>query len=63
MAFCEKAREMTVRRRRDSRSSKTVQTLHVHTVGSSITAGQAAILPEHVSEAVNYRMLDRQFWS
>jgi magnesium chelatase family protein len=25
--------------------------------------GQAAILPEHVSEAVNYRMLDRQFWS
>jgi magnesium chelatase family protein len=25
--------------------------------------GQAAILAEHVSEAVNYRMLDRQFWS
>ncbi len=25
--------------------------------------GQAEILPEHVSEAVNYRMLDRQFWS
>jgi magnesium chelatase family protein len=25
--------------------------------------GQADILPEHVSEAVNYRMLDRQFWS
>ena len=25
--------------------------------------GQAAISPEHVSEAVNYRMLDRQFWS
>jgi magnesium chelatase family protein len=24
---------------------------------------QADILPEHVSEAVNYRMLDRQFWS
>ncbi len=26
-------------------------------------AGQADILPEHVSEAVNYRILDRQFWS
>ena len=25
--------------------------------------GQADILPEHVSEAVNYRILDRQFWS
>jgi magnesium chelatase family protein len=25
--------------------------------------GSAEILPEHVSEAVNYRMLDRQFWS
>jgi hypothetical protein len=25
--------------------------------------GQARILPEHVSEAVNYRILDRQFWS
>ena len=25
--------------------------------------GQGDILPEHVSEAVNYRMLDRQFWS
>ncbi len=25
--------------------------------------GSAAILPEHISEAVNYRMLDRQFWS
>ena len=25
--------------------------------------GSADILPEHVSEAVNYRMLDRQFWS
>jgi magnesium chelatase family protein len=25
--------------------------------------GKAAVLPEHVSEAVNYRMLDRQFWS
>jgi magnesium chelatase family protein len=25
--------------------------------------GCAEILPEHVSEAVNYRMLDRQFWS
>jgi magnesium chelatase family protein len=25
--------------------------------------GQADILPEHVNEAVNYRMLDRQFWS
>jgi magnesium chelatase family protein len=25
--------------------------------------GQSDILPEHVSEAVNYRMLDRQFWS
>ena len=25
--------------------------------------GQVAILCEHVSEAVNYRMLDRQFWS
>jgi magnesium chelatase family protein len=25
--------------------------------------GQANILAEHVSEAVNYRMLDRQFWS
>ena len=25
--------------------------------------GHADILPEHVSEAVNYRMLDRQFWS
>jgi magnesium chelatase family protein len=24
---------------------------------------QGEILPEHVSEAVNYRMLDRQFWS
>jgi magnesium chelatase family protein len=23
----------------------------------------AAIQPEHVSEAVNYRILDRQFWS
>jgi magnesium chelatase family protein len=26
-------------------------------------AGSAEIHPEHVSEAVNYRMLDRQFWS
>ena len=25
--------------------------------------GHAEILPEHVREAVNYRMLDRQFWS
>jgi magnesium chelatase family protein len=25
--------------------------------------GSQALLPEHVSEAVNYRMLDRQFWS
>jgi magnesium chelatase family protein len=25
--------------------------------------GSAEIQPEHVSEAVNYRMLDRQFWS
>ena len=25
--------------------------------------GSAEILPEHVSEAENYRMLDRQFWS
>jgi magnesium chelatase family protein len=25
--------------------------------------GQSDIMPEHVSEAVNYRMLDRQFWS
>jgi magnesium chelatase family protein len=25
--------------------------------------GRAEILPEHVSEAVNYRILDRQFWS
>jgi magnesium chelatase family protein len=25
--------------------------------------GSADILPEHVSEAVNYRMLDRQFWT
>ncbi|HJQ81029.1 MAG TPA: YifB family Mg chelatase-like AAA ATPase [Lacipirellulaceae bacterium] len=25
--------------------------------------GSAEILPEHLSEAVNYRMLDRQFWS
>jgi magnesium chelatase family protein len=25
--------------------------------------GQGDILPDHVSEAVNYRMLDRQFWS
>ena len=25
--------------------------------------GHADIMPEHVSEAVNYRMLDRQFWS
>jgi magnesium chelatase family protein len=25
--------------------------------------GRAEILPEHVSEAVNYRVLDRQFWS
>jgi magnesium chelatase family protein len=25
--------------------------------------GRADILPEHVNEAVNYRMLDRQFWS
>jgi magnesium chelatase family protein len=25
--------------------------------------GQAEILPEHVNEAVNYRVLDRQFWS
>jgi magnesium chelatase family protein len=25
--------------------------------------GQHDILPEHISEAVNYRMLDRQFWS
>ena len=25
--------------------------------------GSGEIQPEHVSEAVNYRMLDRQFWS
>lgn len=25
--------------------------------------GRADIMPEHVSEAVNYRVLDRQFWS
>jgi magnesium chelatase family protein len=25
--------------------------------------GSAAISHEHVSEAVNYRLLDRQFWS
>ncbi len=25
--------------------------------------GRAELMPEHVSEAVNYRMLDRQFWS
>ena len=25
--------------------------------------GSAEILSEHVSEAVNYRLLDRQFWS
>jgi magnesium chelatase family protein len=25
--------------------------------------GRPDILPEHVSEAVNYRLLDRQFWS
>jgi magnesium chelatase family protein len=25
--------------------------------------GRAEILPEHVSEAVNYRVLDRQFWT
>jgi magnesium chelatase family protein len=25
--------------------------------------GQASIQPEHLNEAVNYRMLDRQFWS
>jgi len=25
--------------------------------------GQADIRPEHLNEAVNYRMLDRQFWS
>ena len=25
--------------------------------------GQSDILAEHVSEAVNYRLLDRQFWS
>jgi magnesium chelatase family protein len=25
--------------------------------------GRAEILPEHLSEAVNYRVLDRQFWS
>src|SRR5262245_18005178 len=25
--------------------------------------GKAEVMPEHVSEAVNYRMLDRQFWS
>jgi magnesium chelatase family protein len=25
--------------------------------------GTAEVRPEHVSEAVNYRMLDRQFWS
>jgi magnesium chelatase family protein len=25
--------------------------------------GQAEVLPEHVNEAVNYRVLDRQFWS
>ena len=25
--------------------------------------GSGEILAEHVSEAVNYRMLDRQFWS
>jgi len=24
---------------------------------------QGDILPEHVSEAVNHRLLDRQFWS
>ncbi len=25
--------------------------------------GSAEIRPEHLNEAVNYRMLDRQFWS
>jgi magnesium chelatase family protein len=25
--------------------------------------GASDILPEHVSEAINYRVLDRQFWS
>jgi magnesium chelatase family protein len=25
--------------------------------------GQANIISEHLSEAVNYRILDRQFWS
>lgn len=25
--------------------------------------GRAEIMAEHVSEAVNYRVLDRQFWS
>ena len=30
---------------------------------SPISTARAEILPEHVSEAVNYRMLDRQFWS
>lgn len=25
--------------------------------------GSSEICPEHVGEAVNYRMLDRQFWS
>ena len=25
--------------------------------------GHAEILPEHLSEAVNYRVLDRQFWT
>ena len=25
--------------------------------------GKSDILPEHVSEAVNYRMLDRRFWT
>jgi magnesium chelatase family protein len=25
--------------------------------------GRAEIMPEHLNEAVNYRMLDRQFWS
>ena len=30
---------------------------------SPTSTARADILPEHVSEAVNYRMLDRQFWS
>ena len=26
-------------------------------------AGSEALLPKHLNEAINYRMLDRQFWT